>query len=649
MRRFRFLVPLVVLFACKGGDGTGPEVPAKVQVVPGLLTLTSPGATQQFTATAVNDAGDPLVGASVSWRSSNTAVLKVDASGLATAVAEGDASVIATVAGVSGQADVSVDIPDCVQPQSVRLAAGGVLVIDPPSATRCALTLPGGPGTNGDRYRLAVVRVLPTQDGTAVDYAVNVTGLGGATAQALPEVRAPESVPPLSARDRRALEQAAAIADATERVHERLRAGEEALLRRLGPLHPTGIVLPPSTPRSVSPARRTFAPRLPTDIQCAPAPTPVTGVLVAQSNDVAIYQDSAQAAVAPLNPAYAQRMLDFFSAYGRSTIQSYFGAIPDRDGNGQVVVLATPNVSGNIAAFVWGGDQLPKADCPASNEMELVYFNAALINAMANNQFQALETLVHEIKHVVSFHERVVGRAFTTQPTWIEEGTAEIAGEVGSRRAWAAAGGPAPNAMVTSASFGVTPATSTITAENFGVYLRLLRTVQYLTAQPNSLTFATSAAYSIYGSGWLFHRFVGDAYGSAASASGQDAQLFAKQNVAGTTAGIPGLKTVTGKTFADLMAEFAAALMLNGTGAPAPARAFTSYDFVSATAIRQIPQQQRFPFPIASGSFATRRFTGQVGNAGIAIYELTSNGTGTGAEITVQVEAPARVVLVRTR
>lgn len=642
MRRFRILAPLVVLFACKGGDGTSPDdIPARVQVVPGQVTLTSVGARQQFAAQIFDDAGDPLTGA-VSWRSSDETVLKVDANGLATATAEGEAAVLAEAGSATGRADVSVDVPDCTAPQTVHLPAGGVLVTDPPTRTSCALVLPSG--ASGDRYRVAIVRVLPTQDGTATDVALNASPLGAVVAPPR-QLVAPAQPPALDARALAALAEAATIADATERAHARLRGGEADLLRQLGPLHPASLVLPGGGPKALSPGRRTFQPRLPSDIQCSPAPAPVPAVLVAQNADVAIYQDSAQALASPVDPAYAQRMLDFFAQVGRSTIEPYFGPIPDRDGNGQVVVLAdSVRVSGGIAAFVWGGDQLPKADCPASNEMELVYFSSSLINAIGRGQHQALETLVHEVKHVVSFHERVVGHSFTTQPNWIEEGTAEIAGEVASRRAWAAAGGPAATAMINAQSFGV-PAR--LTPENFGVYLRLFRTVQYLTAQPNSLTFATSAAYSIYGSGWHFHRFLGDAYGSAAT--GAEAPLFLQQNRAATTAGLPGIKAITGRSFAELMTDFAAAMMLNGTGAPAPARPFTTYDFPSATSIVQGRPAAPYPYVLTSGSFAARSWSGQIGNSGIVIHEFTSSGTGTGTEITVRAEAPARVVVTRLR
>jgi hypothetical protein len=422
----------------------------------------------------------------------------------------------------------------------------------------------------------------------------------------------------------------------------------------VGPLvSAPAIVFRPGDPQRASPAKRTFNARTASETSCTAKPA-VPGVLIVQNNDVALYQDSAQAATGPaVSATSAQRMLDFFTAYGKSTIESHFGSVPDRDGNGQVVVFATPLVKDQVAAFVWGGDQLAKASCPASNEGELVYFNPDLINAIGSGNYQALETLVHEVKHVVSFNQRITGVAFTLHPAWIEEGTAEIAGEVASRRAWAATpGGPPMTAMITRQSF---PASgSKFTPENYGILLRLQRTIQYLSTQPNSLVVATSSAYSIYGSGWHFHRFVGDAYGGAATSPGADGGLFKQQNSGGTPPGLGGVSVITGKKLPALLTEFAAAIMLNGTAAPAPARGFTTYDFPSATTVLAGIPAAPYPYPVTaagsnpSASFASRTFSGQIGNAGIRIHDFVSSGTAATA-ITVQVEAPARVVVVRLR
>jgi hypothetical protein len=644
----------MLVAACQSGDGTGPETVGKIVVTPGDAVFSTAGATQQFTAQVTGGGGGALSGVTVSWRSSSAAIVRVDANGLATAVAEGSAMVIAEAGGVAGKADVFVDIIDCNAPQTVSLQPGQMLVTDPPLNSGCALTLPSAPNA---RYRVAIVRLASAPDATQVpSTTLRLTARGVIAAPPPAGVSEPALPPLFTAQEMQILERSRETADATERVHVRLRAAEEALLRRLTPFERLApLALATEGPQAVSPAKRSFLPRAPSDTQCTASRPAVTGVLVAQNNDMAIYQDSAQAQNQPLSVANVQRMLQFFERYGKATIESYFGAIPDRDNNAQVVVFATNEVANPVAAFVWGGDLLTKSVCPASNEAELVYFSTTLINASGQQGYQALETLVHEVKHVVSFNQRVTGSIFNTHPVWVEEGTAEIAGEAASRRAWAASGGPAARAVVTRQSFqgvGFTP-------ENYGIVLRLIRTMNYLSTQvsnqANAVPIATSSAYSVYGSGWHFHRFIGDGFGGAGSSDGADASLFRQQNQSSTPPGLAGLPVVTGKSYEALLTDYAAAIMLNGTGAPAPARAFTTYDFPSATTVFSGIPAVAYPYPVTSAgsnpsaSFASGSWTGPIGNGGVRIHDFVSNGTGTGTEITVQIDPPARVVVVRLR
>lgn len=81
-----------------------------VVVTPSSFTLNAAGATQQLTADPRNAANASLTGRSVTWSSLNTAVATVSASGLVTAVANGTATIRATVEGVIGQATATVNI-----------------------------------------------------------------------------------------------------------------------------------------------------------------------------------------------------------------------------------------------------------------------------------------------------------------------------------------------------------------------------------------------------------------------------------------------------------------------------------------------------------------------------------------------------------
>jgi hypothetical protein len=99
-------VPLL-LATCKGS--TEPAaVATTIAVTPATLTLAAIGRTQQFGAVVFDQKRDTMRGASVTWSSSVTSVLKVTATGLATAVANGTAQVVATSGTATGQATVTV-------------------------------------------------------------------------------------------------------------------------------------------------------------------------------------------------------------------------------------------------------------------------------------------------------------------------------------------------------------------------------------------------------------------------------------------------------------------------------------------------------------------------------------------------------------
>ena len=633
--------------ACQ--DGTGP-VPTQevetVEVTPVERVFTTLGETGQFSVRPADSDGVRVEGAAVSWRSSAPGVVRIDGSGLATAVADGIATVIAEVDGVIGEAAVAV----CTAPVQLALAPGEVRAGHP----SCPVLLPAGEA--GDRYRVAIVRLSPAVAATAPIATLEMTAPGVATSPP-PALRAPVAKRELDPDQVAILERAAAMARARQAIHLRLRAEEERLLRWILPLPPE---IPRARaqragPRAAAAPKRTFLVRSPSQTSCSATQPTVTGVLVAETAEIAVYQDSAQAAsLTAVTPAQVQQLLDFYTDHGKPVIESAFGSVPDRDGNGQVVILVTPEVGDITAAFVWGGDLLTKSVCNASNEMELVYFNAVVIRRLAQGDYQVLDVLVHEIKHIVSFNQRLQGSIFSLPPAWVEEGGAEIAGEKASRHAWAAAGGPGENEMVTAQSF---PG-KRFTPENFGIAVRIFNTITYLATQPNSVVYAPTATgrYTIYGSGWHFHRFLGDAYGGAGSTPNADASFFRQQTSASTPAGLDGLPVLTGKSFADLIVEYAAAVMLNGTGAPAPTRGFATYDLPSAATVLASSNGApagRYPYPVTGTasnpveSFQTGSWPGAIGNGGLRIHDFVSNGTGSGAEIEVQVEGPARVVVAR--
>lgn len=111
----------------------GLEV-SSVTVSPASSSL-SVGGTAQLTATVKGEDGSTLNGRPVVWSSSAESVATVDATGLVTAVGEGDATITATSGGESGTAGVTVTVPvasvevdpasaDLQWGESVQLTAG---------------------------------------------------------------------------------------------------------------------------------------------------------------------------------------------------------------------------------------------------------------------------------------------------------------------------------------------------------------------------------------------------------------------------------------------------------------------------------------------------------------------------------------------
>ena len=138
------------LVAC-GGDKNPvePAVVAAVQVTSPVDSILALGRTAQLTATARDQAGNPML-VSLTWQSSNTGVVTVTAAGLVAAAGTGTATVTASVGSVSGIIRLRVAPADL--PTASGLAAdafAGVLVAGLTSAKRTALEAAFAPCATG--------------------------------------------------------------------------------------------------------------------------------------------------------------------------------------------------------------------------------------------------------------------------------------------------------------------------------------------------------------------------------------------------------------------------------------------------------------------------------------------------------------------
>ena len=546
----------------------------------------------------------------------------------------------------------------CEAPMS--LPPGGVVSLDPAGPSSCPPFLPAG--VDGDTYRVAVVR---TDVGRSQDLAPTIVSVtrSGATGDPSPRgVRAvaaraaPEFPPGLAT----AIESDAASA----RWHAELHAQAERLLRELGPeavlpdLRRSAADLTAHARADAPPERMLFRPydgERASEACRLPAPNFTPALLVDYNDHLAIYQDSVQRDADPIQVADTRQVLDYYQAYGVDTIEEYFGGVSDINGDGRVNVFVSPTVEDGIAAFVWPSDFVDAARCPWSNQMELIYFNASTLHAVGgapdDGHYQALPTMVHEMKHISSLYLRSRVRRY--HPSWIEEGTAEIAGEISSRRAMEAVGGVARGDMLTRQAYPPRDG-SIITPENYGMLVRLARTSLSYTAPVNSLIINPVDEHTFYGTSWHFHRFLGDAYGDAAARD--DAMFFRALNDTIAPPGVEGIRVVTEKSVQQHLEDYAAAMMLNGTGAPPPEHSFTTYDFPSATFELFRPDYQPeglYPWPHTGpepAGFETATYSGVLAPAGIRFHEFVSDGAGDGIDVEVSVSGgTAKVVIVRLR
>ncbi|MGW8268207.1 MAG: Ig-like domain-containing protein, partial [Longimicrobiales bacterium] len=119
-RRFKavpaplFLVSTWLFLACSESSGTAPPSPdapepTTVAVNPDRVTLDAVGQTVQFTAVVRDQLGREMPEVPVTWYCSDEAVATVSASGLATAVGDGNATVLAAAsASAFGWAEMTV-------------------------------------------------------------------------------------------------------------------------------------------------------------------------------------------------------------------------------------------------------------------------------------------------------------------------------------------------------------------------------------------------------------------------------------------------------------------------------------------------------------------------------------------------------------
>lgn len=108
LRHSLAILGLTLAASCGGGTEPVQDNSVALVTITSSATTIAPGATVQLNATAKTAAGATVGGLTPTWSSSNQAVATVNTSGLVTAVANGVATITATMGGVSGTRVITV-------------------------------------------------------------------------------------------------------------------------------------------------------------------------------------------------------------------------------------------------------------------------------------------------------------------------------------------------------------------------------------------------------------------------------------------------------------------------------------------------------------------------------------------------------------
>jgi hypothetical protein len=250
-------------------------------------------------------------------------------------------------------------------------------------------------------------------------------------------------------------------------------------------------------------------------------------------------------------------------------------------GTGKVIMVFSPRINamqqGHVIGFVVSCDFAPVAQAPSSNLGEYFYAIAPTSAAagFANGETKdswlrtIRSTIIHEVKHVTAFGERISRNLSLEDLSW-EEGTARSAEEIYARGVYGIQA--RQNALYAGTLYCDVRAPLLAPPQCVGrpylMYRHFDPLYSYLSA-PEPLTplgRAFPADISFYASSWAFLRWANDQYAAVES-------QFLKDFTVSPVAGAANLEARTGRPFEELLGLWSLALYLDDLAGFTPADA----------------------------------------------------------------------------
>ena len=262
------------------------------------------------------------------------------------------------------------------------------------------------------------------------------------------------------------------------------------------------------------------------------------------------------------------------------------------DADGRVRVLLTPRMNqaagGTALAAVVTCDFYPRAQLPSSNMGEYIYLQVPTTlddgfgaGTRARWRHEMRATVVHELKHITSYAERIV-RFHPLEESWLEEATARHAEELFARAVFGAARNgdhDAEFALVCELLAGdpsapqcaSTPRAMRPHVEGLWDFLSAADAHSPLGSPSDPLDF------SYYGSGWALTRWLLDAEALAEPAT------FTALTTS-SQSGVTNLQNRSGRSWDEILPQWSLAMLTDGRLLTPPASSrltFPSWDLAS--------------------------------------------------------------------
>lgn len=311
-----------------------------------------------------------------------------------------------------------------------------------------------------------------------------------------------------------------------------------------------------------------------------------------------------------------------------------FGAEPDVDGDGRVMVLLTPAVNrlvpadecilrGVVTGFFYPVDQMERD--PNSNRGEIFYGyvpDPAGQFGCEHSEVESVRALqsqfLHEMQHLISFNQRVLARNVAPEEGWLAEGLSQVAEELGSKLFEARY--PAPLGRSTTVQLFPDSAAPFIAPQLLNAYVYLSFNLD------NSVTsFTAPGRLENRGGAWLFMRWLADQMGEG----------ILKRLVESPRSGIENIEAAAREPFRSLFADFSATLVADSVpGVPRfaiPGRLrFTSRNLRQLMAREAVVAGFSKPFPLTTYSLVRGGSLRSAMPAGTMIHALLETAPADG-------------------